>query len=191
MKIGYSVQGSTDRAFLKGLKQRWCPHASFVEAPFRGSTGLSLRREYRKICEQFVMNGVDIMIFLTDADGDGWREVLRKERESFPPERLHYAIHGVADRNIECWICAEPAWIAQQLGGQAEHFRVEDPKSTFERMLGVDRDSKQEDKISDLVATAPLQAWLAASRSFEDFYEAARTSSRQLGCKMENLRDPA
>lgn len=189
MKIGYSVQGSTDRAFLMGLKQRWCPHAALVEGPFRGSTRVSLRREYQKICEQFVMNGVDIMVFLTDADGADWRDVQRNERASFPLERLHYAIHGVAERNIECWICADPSWIAQELGAQAEDFRVDDPKGIFERMLGIDRDSKQEQQISALVERGPLTAWLAASRSFEDFYEAARNSSQQLGCKIENLRD--
>ena len=189
MKIGYSVEGSTDRAFLKGLKQRWCPHATLIEGPFRGSTRTSLRREYQKICEQFAVVGVDAMVFLTDGDGADWREVQRNEREKFPAERLHYAIHGVADRNIESWICCEPIWIARELRAEPESFQVEDPKGVFEGLLGIDRDSKHEDEISGLVERAPLRSWLETSRSFEGFYEDVRRSSQRLGCEIENLRN--
>jgi len=189
MKIGYSVEGSTDRAFLKGLKERWCPHATLVEGPFRGSTHVSLRREYRKICEQFALVGVDVMVFLTDGNGANWREVQRNERDSFPADRLHYAIHGVPDRNIESWICSDAIWVAQELRAQPEEFHVEDPKGIFQSILGIDRDTKHEDEISSLVERAPLRAWLGISRSFEDFYEGVRRASQQLGCDLENLRE--
>lgn len=36
MSIGYSVEGATDRAFLKGLRRRWCPGAALIEGSFRG-----------------------------------------------------------------------------------------------------------------------------------------------------------
>ena len=68
MRIGYSVQGTTDRALLEGLRRRWCPHAELLEGPFRGSTRASLRREYHKICQAFVAQSVEVMVFLTDAD---------------------------------------------------------------------------------------------------------------------------
>jgi len=45
MKIGYSVEGSTDRAVIRGLRRRWCPEAELIEGKVRGSTRLSLRRE--------------------------------------------------------------------------------------------------------------------------------------------------
>ena len=45
MKIGYSVEGSTDRAVLQGLKQRWCPEAQLVEGRFRGTSGQSQHRD--------------------------------------------------------------------------------------------------------------------------------------------------
>ncbi len=50
MKIGYCVEGSTDRGFVKGLTDRWCPQAEFIEGRFRGSTGLRLRAEIPQIC---------------------------------------------------------------------------------------------------------------------------------------------
>jgi hypothetical protein len=62
MKIGYSVEGSTDRAVLKGLQRRWCPSAELLEGRFRGTTGQSARREipntyYGKLARTEPMNG--------------------------------------------------------------------------------------------------------------------------------------
>ena len=36
MKIAYCVEGTTDRAILRGLRDRWCPQAELVEGRFRG-----------------------------------------------------------------------------------------------------------------------------------------------------------
>jgi len=188
MTIGFSVQGSTDRALIRGLHVRWCEGAKLIEGPFRGSTRESLRREYRKICEALVEQGVDAMVFLTDADTRGWREVQRDERLKFPDEHLGRAIHGVADRNVECWICAEPDWLATELHADAARFRCEDPKGAFENALGIDRDDRKENEIADLVRRAPLRSWLE-NRSFEDFYEQVRCHALQRGCCVENLRE--
>lgn len=187
MKIGYSVQGSTDRAFLMGLQERWCPDAEVVQGPFRGVTGYSLRREYTKICDEFAFKSVDVMVFLTDADDKEWRQVKKNERSCFPQERLALAIHGVADRNIECWLCADPDYIAQRLGIPAEEVRVADPKGRFESAIGIDRSDRKEGEITDLVKEAPLRSWLR-NPSFEDFYEQALKMSQLRGCKIENIR---
>jgi len=188
MIIGFSVQGSTDRALLRGLRMRWCPNASLLEGPFRGSTQESLRREYRKICDQFVEQNVEVMVFLTDADTGPWREVQRNEHSRFPAEHLPRAVHGVADRNVECRISAEPQWLARELGADPEQFQCENPKRAFERALRMDRDDRKEVEIAALVARAPLHRWLIEP-SFEDLYEQLRDQSQQLGCCVENLRD--
>lgn len=188
MKIGYSVQGSTDRAFLEGLRQRWCPDAQMFEGYFRGMTGESLRREYRDICEEFVIKSVDVMVFLTDANGQGWREVQKNERSKFPPERLARAIHGVADRNMECWICAEPNYVAGKLQIQAQELQTPNPKGIFEAAMDISRNDRKEAEIADLVKGAPLNSWLG-NASFEDFYEQVRDISKQLGCEIENVRE--
>jgi|SRR6266852_598273 len=189
MKIGYSVEGSTDRAFVAGVKHRWCPDAILEEAPFRGSTRLSLRREYRKICDQFIMSGVDVMIFLTDSNGADPHKVLKEERENFPEDRLFQCIHGAPDRNIECWICADPDWLAGELGVDVAPLRTGDPKAAFQRAMGITRDDKKEKRISALVVSAPMKSWLGQSRSFRDFYDCARALSQRLGCVIENLRE--
>jgi hypothetical protein len=188
MTIGYAVEGSTDRAFVTGLRERWCPQALLVEGAFRGSTGLSLRREYKKICDEFAIKGVNVMVFLTDGNGADWRDVQKNEREHFPEERRDQAIHGVCDRNIESWICRDRHWISHRLGGEAATFEVEDPKHAFERAIGITRDDRKEAEIAALVAAAPLNNWLSAP-SFEDFYEQARDLSQTKTCEIENLRN--
>lgn len=187
MKVGYSVEGSTDRAFLQGL-HRWCPEAAMVEGPFRGSTRTSRRRECRKICDQFEAQGVDVLLFLADGDGKPWREVQRDEKARLPPEHLDRTVQGVPDRNIECWLCSDAGWLARTLGCDPDRFRVDDPKPAFQRTLGITRDEKKEPEIAALVVEAPLRGWLR-NTSFENFYDQLRECSNRLGCTIENLRE--
>jgi hypothetical protein len=148
-----------------------------------------LRREYQKICDEFSIKRVDVMVFLTDADRRAWREVQKDDRAKFPPECLDRAIHGVADRNIECWLCAEPGWLGKRLGIEPQQLRCEDPKGVFEHAMGVSQDDNQEAEIAQTVKDAPLKSWLDNS-SFEDFYRQAWHQSKQAGCTIENLREP-
>jgi len=188
MKIGYSVEGSTDRGLISGLKNRWCPDAELVEGRFRGSTHTSLRREYQKICDEFQFKSVDWMVFLTDANMRLWRDVQREERGRFPEDCRTRAIHGVPDRNVESWLCADADWLGRRLGCHPDRFRCDDPKGAFEEAMGITRDDKKEDEISLTVREAPLKVWLA-NQSFEDFYDQVRDASQQSGCTIENLRE--
>ena len=192
MKIGYAVQGSTDRAFLRGLKERWCADAEMVKGAFRGSTGLSLRRELAKICDElFSQKACDVIVFLSDADEAKWREIQRRELDKLPNDIRPFAVYGMADRNIECWLCADPQYIAEKTGRAAEDFTVDDPKGAFESAMRVSRDDKRESEIAALVREAcaeVLQRWLQNSRSFEDFYDQLWTVSRQRECDIDNLR---
>jgi|GEM_PF-4793772 len=128
------------------------------------------------------------MVFLTDGDGADWREVQRNERASFPNERLFMAVHGVPDRNVECWICSDADFISQKLGVAADELRVTDPKGRLESALKVNRDEKKEEEIEDLVHATPLRTWLR-NPSFEDFYGQVRSLSQQLGCRVPNIRE--
>jgi hypothetical protein len=189
MKIGYSVEGSTDRALIKGLKNRWCPDAELIEGRFRGSTHESLRREYQKICDEFQFRSVDWMVFLTDSNTRPWRDVQRDEREKFPPECQNRAIHGVADRNVESWLCADADWLGKRLSCDPNRFRCDDPKGPFEGAMEITRDDKREDEIALIVKDAPLGVWLANNKSFENFYDQVRDASQQSGCAIENVRE--
>jgi hypothetical protein len=188
MKIGYCVEGSTDRATLHGLQQRWCSHAELIEGPFRGTSGLSQRREIPKIRVGLVAKGVDLIVFLRDANNENRREVLNTYKEHCRPEHRHSAIFGVCDRNIECWFCADPEWIAGETQHQAAEFRGDDPKAAFEEAIGITRFDKKEQEIAAMVLRAPLKNWLT-NRSFREFYEKLRDKSQEMGCRMENLLD--
>ena len=193
MRIGYAVQGSTDRAFLRGLKGRWCADAEMVKGDFRGSTKLSLRRELAKICDElFSQKACDVIVFLSDADDADWREIKRREVGKLPVSILPFAVYGMADRNIECWLCADLQYIAKETAWAAANFDVEDPKGAFESAMDISRDDKQESRIAAFVRDAPtavLKHWVQHSRSFKDFYDQLWTVSRQRECDIDNLRE--
>lgn len=191
MKIGYSVEGSTDRALINGLRDRWCPRATLEEGQFRGNTGARLRDEYEQICLELAYKGVDVMVFLTDANGAKWRKVQENELRKFPDNEKHRAIHGVADRNVECWLCLDPDWLLSVCGSTTvarKQLTAKDPKNAFSRLMGIDRDKKEEE-IAALLQDAPLKTWHKRSTSFRDFYEQCHKLSQRMGCAIENILD--
>jgi len=187
MRIGYSVEGSTDRALLKGLQIRWCRDAELIEGRFRGSSGQSQRREIPNTCIELVFKGADIIVFLRDANDEEWRAVLKGDQSRCGEVHKHLAVFGVCQRNVECWICADADWIAARTGKPASDFRIADPKRVFEHAMGISSFDKKEEEIASVVQDAPLQNWLS-NRSFEDFYNQLWQKSKELGCSIENLR---
>lgn len=188
MKIGYSVEGSTDRALIEGLRRRWCPAAAAVEGAFRGSTGASRLREIRHICLEFEAKGVDVIVLLTDANNLNWRDVQKDERERCPAGSQNKLVAGVCDRNVECWLAADPDHLARATGRPRGEFAQPDPKGAVEKAFGVTRLAKKEDEIASFVEKAPLRNWLN-NASFEDFYEQLRQRGKALGCAVGNLRE--
>jgi hypothetical protein len=188
MKIGYSVEGSTDRAFLKGLQQRWCPQAEMIEGRFRGSTGLSRHREIPSICVELASKGTDLIIFLRDANDEAWRDVRKKDQEKCSAEYRHLAVFAVCDRNIESWFCRCADWLAERTGWNADRFRTPDPKNAFEKAFEITARERKEEEIATIVAEAPLREWLS-NPSFESFYGELWLKSKEQGCQIENLRE--
>jgi hypothetical protein len=189
MKIGYSVEGSTDRALLQGLKRRWCREAELIQGKFRGTSGQSQRREIPNTCIELSSKGADVIVFLRDANTEDWREVLRSDEARCRAEHRHLVVFGVCARNVECWLCRDVHWIAAQTQRDPQHFQAEDPKGVLESALGITRTEKKEEEIADLVQHAPLQNWLS-NESFENFYETLWQKSKQfIGCELENLRE--
>lgn len=188
MKIGYCVEGSTDRAVLHGLKERWCPHAILIEGRFRGTSGERQRREIPKACRELIAKSADVIVFLRDANMEhrNWRKVLDAYEADCQLEHRDRAIFGVCDRNIECWLCADADWIGKQTRHEPDTFRVPDPKDPFEEAVGITRLDKKEQEIAAMVQGAPLKNWLT-NRSFKEFYERLRDKSQQMGCAIENL----
>ena len=189
MSIGYSVEGATDRGLLEGLRRRWCPDATLIEGSFRGTSRISLRRDIPRICRELDHRGASVIVFLTDANEQDWRQVKQRESEFVPMEFRHIMLYGVADRNIECWLRADRDYLAQQLNMSPEALNVPDPKSAIEQALGITGYDRKEEEIASIVRDAPLRNWLRWSPSFETFYEDARTLSRQQGCLIPNERE--
>jgi hypothetical protein len=188
MKIGYSVEGSTDRALLDGLRQRWCPQAQLVEGHFRGSTAQSRRREIPRICFELQNKEVDCIVFLTDSNEAQWRDVLRGEEARCRPEHRLVTVFGVCLRNVECWLATDADHIANRFARSRHEFAIDDPKGVVEAAFGISADDKKEAEIATFVCNAPLRHWLN-NHSFADFYDALRGKSRELGCQIENLRE--
>jgi hypothetical protein len=189
MKIGYSVEGSTDRAIITGLKNRWCPSAELLEGKFRGLTHTSRHREIPKICQELSIKQADLIIFLTDSNVNPWRKVQKGDRDKCPAEYKHLSVFGVCLRNAECWLSADPGYIAKHFGLTEPEFRMENPKGVVELAFGVTGTEKQEPAIAEFVRTSPLRHWMN-NPSFEDFFDQLWQKSKELGCEIENLREP-
>jgi hypothetical protein len=172
VKIGFSVEGSTDRAFLTGLRDRWCPQAHLIEGHFRGTTGVSQRREIPNTCRELAFKGADVAVFMRDANREDWQEVRQADRARCLLDHRHVAIFAVCDRNVECWLCADPDWLADRTGRPRADFTVDDPKGVFESAMQIKSTDKKEPEIATLVQDAPLRQWLR-NRSFDAFYMAA------------------
>ena len=195
MKIGYYVQGDTDEAVVWGLAKRWCPDAELEEGRFRGNSKESFRREIAKSMMDLKSDKrCDILVVLTDADANLWRDVKRRESKKIPDDCQHLTLFGVSDQNIECWLAIDRGALARELQCQVEDIPTGNPsKSNFiKRRFGLtDRDTKQNAKvrICDYVAQASLKMWIEGSDSFEDFYEDARDLAAQNECSIPNERE--
>jgi len=184
MKIGYCVEGSTDRALLNGLKIRWCPDAELVEGRFRGE----LRpREYSKACLELQTKGADVIILLRDANDENWRAVAKKDLQACGSSYEHKMVVGVCHRNVECWLVADAQYAGIRTRRPEADFRVVNPKRVFDEAMQITARDRKEGKISEYVQQAPLACWLT-NKSFEDFYEKLRLQSKRIGCQLENLR---
>lgn len=185
MKIGYCVEGATDRALLTGLRRRWCQQADLVEGSFRGRLR---RREYPKACLELQAKGADVIVFVRDANDENWRTVMQADMLACGAHYQHLLIVGVCERNVECWLTADRQYASTTLSLAASELEVEDPKPVFERAMAITALERKEAEIQQYVFSAPLRNWLG-NRSFEAFYDSIRMLSKNLGCNIENLRD--
>lgn len=194
MKIGYYVQGDADEAVVKGLAKRWCPDAELAKGKFRGASRESFRREIANSLWALKYQGCDILVVLTDADANRWRDVKRRESDRIPEDCKHLTLFGVANRNIECWLAIDRGALARELKCRVEEIPIDDPSDFIKRHFGLPGSNKlaRDDakaRIRDYVAEAPLRTWIRNSDSFADFYEQARRWAAQNECSIPNERE--
>jgi hypothetical protein len=191
MKIGYFVQGTADEAFVHGLAARWCPDAELAQGKFRGSSGESFRREVAKALRDLREDKrCDVLVVLTDCDVAPWREVKRREWARIPSDCQDFCLFGVADRNIECWLAADPTALAVELECQPAEIPEGDPSGFVKRRFGLgERDADREAgkrRLSAFVRKTRLKRWINVSESFEAFYKDARALAARSGCAIPN-----
>lgn len=188
MRIAFCVEGSADRALIRGLRDRWCPGAELVEGRSRGQFR---RGQIPNECRVLVAKGADLIVFLRDANLENWRDVLNEDRRKCPSEYGHRVVFGICDRNVECWLAADVDHLAAHLGHPRERFVGEDPSPAVKKafgLIGFDKEAS-ESRVAEYVLTAPLGRWLKNS-SFEDFYQQLWLKSKEMQCPgIENLRE--
>lgn len=190
MKIGYFVQGSADVAFVKGLADKYCPEATLALGKFRGSSGLSLRREIPKALKDLHDNhSCDYLVVLTDSDEAEWREVHTKEWERIPVELQHLTVFGVANRNIECWLSLDREALAKELDCKPNDIHSDNPSGFVKKRFGVSsRGSSGMNRIQRFVKNSNLHNWLH-DKSFEHFWDQIFQRSKLEGCNIPNERE--
>lgn len=185
MRVGFCVEGSTDKWLLHGLRERWCPEAELVEGRYRGAFR---RREIPKACFELYTKGVDLIILLRDANAENWRHVHKDDLKACDEQHAAIVVVGVCDRNVECWLVADAQYAASKLGLSEAEWHIDDPKKLVEKAMGITRLDDKRDEIMKYVSAAPLHRWLH-NASFEHFYDALWQMSKRLQCTLENLRD--
>jgi hypothetical protein len=185
MRVGYCVEGNSDKWLLHGLRNRWCPGVELVQGHIRGAF---TRREIPKACAELRTKGVDVIILLRDANDEPWRDVANGDQKACSAEDAHLLVIGVCDRNVECWFVADRQYAATETGLEISALQTNDPKAIFNRTMGITRLDDQQEKLISYVMRAPLHSWLG-NRSFEHFYDQLRVKSNEFNCRLENLRE--
>jgi hypothetical protein len=187
VKIGAIVEGATDTAFLSGLRDRWCPDAILENIEYRGSR--ARYRDYPKLCDVAEARGCDVLILLTDSNNAPYSVTRKQELSHMPSPSPVHVLVGVAARNIECWICAEPGYVGKESNQPFAKFNVQDPKNAFNEAFNISTFNQQKPLIAALVSKAPLRSWIKNSSSFRTFYNDVRQVSATLGCHIPNELD--
>ena len=192
MKIGYCVQGDADEAFIRGLAARWCPGVSLIQGVFRGASQETLKRKIAKsLVELRDSKRCDLVVYLTDADREPWRDVKNREFAKIPEDRRHLTIFGVADRNIECWLAIDRSSLARELDCYEQEIPRDAPSDFVKQRFGLSGRDKElgKTRVRNFVKQAQLKTWIERSDSFEDFYEDARDWALQNNCSLPNERE--
>ncbi len=193
IRIGFFVQGAVDRAFVKGLVDRFCPDAVVEFGRYRNSTSLGLKRELRVACEALlVQKSCSYLVILTDSDSGDWRRVHARESRHIPPNYADRCIFGVADRNIECWLSINQDTLARFLGCQSSELSSPDPSGIVQKLFGFTNrdltDDQNDEMVSGFLRDAPIQHWRRNSKSFEHFWDQVYELSKRAGCQIDHFR---
>ena len=189
MRIGVLGEDNMHEAVLRGLQQAWCPHADIQPGVHRGKTGLSRKRELKAAFIELMMRlGCDCVVILLDADEDPWHVKRDNERSKLPADYRELTAIGAPERNIECWLSADPDDLASQTGcdaGEIRRVQSDDPKGVVGAAFKRKADQSGRplyDLVEGFVHHAPRANWLSAQRCYKAFHNECRELATKLNC---------
>ncbi len=184
MKIDHLVEGSTDRALIRGLHRQLCPDAELVEGHFRGSiNGVGRKRELASACAELDAKDVDVIVDVNDANEMTWHQRRDQERSWIPPQYHHKVAVGCPEPNISAWLIADAGHFQRATGSPCRP-KPEDPKPLTDTAFHVTGIEKREMEIAEFVAEADLAVWRREDRSFDAFAQECREIGRALACTL-------
>jgi hypothetical protein len=193
-RIGIIYQGPNDKGLLMGIRDRLGCGAELIEPRIRGRTQKSTWKTCRKNWERFQRQGVDLVVRLTDADGDRWQEVKREEQSAFPDEARAILVCGVTKGAVEAWLALDRHYLEEKLGIPAAEDLSESEiigriKSAMSQQHSEDYDQALRYMVCE-ASPEVFQKWLA-ERSFREFYADCRNAALREGdCSInDELRD--
>jgi hypothetical protein len=119
---------------------------------------------------------------------------MEGERGRVPVAYRDTTVVGAPDRNIECWLSANPTDLASQTECDTDAIvqaRRDDPKGVVQAVFKQCADERGVvlyDLMSVFVAKAPLAKWLEDA-SFKSFYERCQELAQAFDCSLPNEMD--
>jgi len=188
VRIAVLCEDTAHVAVLEGLRRRWCPGAEPVVGEFRGKTGQRRRAELLQEMERlFRRKQCDCAAILLDAGTGTWHDAVKGERERMPEEYDWRTVIGAPDRNVECWLDADPKALADCTGANEAELRQArrgDPKGPVRaafRRRSETTGAGEPELMACFVERADLRPWLGIS-CFAGLYEECRQRAAELGC---------
>lgn len=189
LKIGIIYQDLNSLGFLRGLKDRLKCDAELIPPPTAMGKPRQLpRRSANAAWQYFQKKGVDLVVRFTDADGQPWQEVKRKELDVVPHEGQSIWICAIAVNNPEEWLCLDEGYLAEVLGVPKEELR--DPVQRADRVKSAIKAAEPavEDRseiVARIVRRAPqkvFRRWLE-DNALRTFYTDCRNAAKRADCE--------
>jgi hypothetical protein len=196
-RIGVIYQDQNSLGFLRGISDRLRCQAEFIDPP--AAIGREQRltgKHARDAWRYFRAKDVDLIVRFTDADGDRWQDIKRKEMSTFPNQASSLFVCGVAVDNPEDLLSLDPAYIAPILGVPPAHLTNPATRSGLVKSA-LARLTRNGEGASEIVARivrdAPspvFRRWLG-DKALRTFYTDCRSAAKAADCETPSELDAA
>lgn len=191
-RIGVIYQDANSFGFLLGLRDRLQCSADLIRpATAIGKTQRITRRGAVLALRYFRGQGVDLIVRFTDADGDPWREIQKREMGVLEEKAPCLRICAVAVDNVEDWLCLDRPYLAESLQvSESELGNLQNRTGVIKRAIA--EQARQGERKSEVVARIVREAppevfrrWLA-DPALRSFYSDCRAAASGADCQTPN-----